>query len=147
VFSVHKRIISTVRRVEFINDRMSYIILRGSRFHIIILNVHAPTEDKTDDVKDILYKGLEHILDKFPIYHMKMLLDFNAKVGREEIFKLTIGNESLHETSNENRVRVVNFATSKSLIVKSTMFPHHSIYKYTWISSDGRNQNHTPYSD
>jgi hypothetical protein len=49
-----------------------------------------------------------------PKYHMKTLLgDFNAKVGREDIFKPTIGNESLHETSNDNGVRVVNFATSK----------------------------------
>jgi len=30
-------------------------------------------------------------------------------------------------------VRVVNWATSKYLIVKSTMLPHHSIRKYTWI--------------
>jgi hypothetical protein len=34
--------------------------------------------------------------------------DFNAKVGREDIIKPTIGNESLHETSNDNGVRVVN---------------------------------------
>jgi hypothetical protein len=34
---------------------------------------------------------------------MKILLgDFNAKVGREDIFKLTIGNESLHEINNDN---------------------------------------------
>jgi hypothetical protein len=56
---------------------------------------------------------------------MKILLgDFNAKVGREDIFKLTIGNEILHESSNDNGVRVVNFATSKNLRVKSTKFPH-----------------------
>jgi hypothetical protein len=55
---------------------------------------------------------------------MKILLgDFNAKVDREDIFKLTIGNESSHEISNDNGVRVVNFATSKILVVKSTMFP------------------------
>jgi len=47
-----------------------------------------------------------------------LLGDFNAKVGREDIFQLTIGNESLHEISNDNGVWVVNFATSKSLIVK-----------------------------
>jgi hypothetical protein len=34
---------------------------------------------------------------------MKILLgDFNDKVGREDIFKPTIGNESLQETSNDN---------------------------------------------
>jgi hypothetical protein len=45
---------------------------------------------------------------------MKILLaDFNAKVGREDIFKPTVGNESLHKISNNNGVRVVNFATSK----------------------------------
>jgi hypothetical protein len=49
---VHKRIISAVKRVEFVSDRMSYIILRFRWCHIIVLNVHAPTEDKTDDVKD-----------------------------------------------------------------------------------------------
>jgi hypothetical protein len=47
-----------------------------------------------------------NVFDKFPKYHMKSLLgDFNAKVGREDIFKPTIGNESLHEISNDNGVR------------------------------------------
>ena len=64
---------------------------------------------------------------------MKILLgDFNAKVGRENIFKPTIGNESLHKDSNDNGVRIVNFATSKNLVVKSTMFPHR-----TFISAPG----------
>jgi hypothetical protein len=33
-------------------------------------------------------------------------------------------------------VRVVNFATSKNQTVKSTMFVHHSIHKFTWTSPD-----------
>jgi hypothetical protein len=70
-----------------------------------------------------------------------LLLDFNAKVGREDIFKLTIGNESLHEISNDNRVRVVNFGTSRNLTVKSTMIPHHNIHKFTWTTPDGKTHN------
>jgi hypothetical protein len=64
---------------------------------------------------------------------MKILLgDFNAKVGREDIFKPITGNESLHEASNDNGViRAVNFATSKNLFVKSTTFPHRDIHKHT----------------
>jgi hypothetical protein len=110
---------------------MIFIILTDHWFHIIVLNVHAPAHDKIDDVKDSFYEELEHIFDKFPKYHMEILLrDFNAKVGREEIFKPTIGNESLHKISNDNGVRVVNFATSKNLIAKSTMFPHRNIHKH-----------------
>jgi hypothetical protein len=141
-FFVHKRIISAVKRVEFVNDRMSYIILRDRWCHIIVLNVHAPTEDKTDDMKDSFYEELEHVFDKFPKYHLKILIaHFNAKVDREDTFKPTIGNESLHEISNDNRVGLVNFATSKNLRVKSTMFPPRNIYKYTWTSPDGKPHN------
>jgi hypothetical protein len=57
--------------------------------------------------------------------------DFNAKGGREDTFKPIIGNESLHEASNDSGVRVVNFAISKNLIVKSTTFPHCDIHKNT----------------
>jgi exonuclease III len=130
-FFVHKRITSAVKRVEFISDRMSYIILRGCWCHIIVLKVHVPTEEKTDDVKDSFYEEFEGVFDKYPKYHMKILLgDFNAKVGREDIFKPTMGNESLHEISNDNGVGLVNFETSKNLTVKSTMFLHCNIPKY-----------------
>jgi hypothetical protein len=71
-----------------LSDGMSYITLRGRWCHIIVLNVHAPTEDKTDDMKYGLNEELERVFDKFPKYHMKILLgDFNAKVGREDISK------------------------------------------------------------
>jgi hypothetical protein len=61
------------------------------------LNIHTPTKDKIDDEKDSFYSELELIFDKCPKYHMKILLgDVNAKVGREDFFKPTIGNESLH---------------------------------------------------
>jgi hypothetical protein len=73
---------------------------------------------------------------------MKILLgDFSVKVGRENIFKLTIGNESLHEISSDTLIRVVNFATSKNLVVKSTMFPHRRIHKYTRTSPEGNTYN------
>jgi hypothetical protein len=55
------------------------------------------------------YENPEHVFDKLPKYHMNILLgDFSAKVGRKIIFKQTFGNESLHEISNDNGVRVVN---------------------------------------
>jgi hypothetical protein len=65
-----------------------------------VLNVHALSDDKTDYVKDSSFEELERVFDK---YHMKTLLeDFSAEVGKEDIFKLTIWNHSLHEISNDN---------------------------------------------
>ncbi|PNF40100.1 hypothetical protein B7P43_G10719 [Cryptotermes secundus] len=75
-FFVHKRIVSAVKRVEFVCDRISYII------------------------------------------------------------------HTLHEISNDNGVRIVNFATSKNLTVKSTMFPHRNTHKFTWTSPDGNQIDH-----
>jgi hypothetical protein len=69
---------------------------------------------------------------------MNILLgDLNAKIVREDIFKPTVGKESLHEISNDNGVRTVTFATTKNLIVKSKMFPHRNIHKFTWTFPDG----------
>jgi hypothetical protein len=56
---------------------------------------------------------------------MKILMeDFNAKVGREDIFKPVHGNKSLRDASNDNGDRIVNFATSENLIAKSTQRFH-----------------------
>jgi hypothetical protein len=69
-----------------------YIILSGSWCDVIVLNVHAPTEDKTDDMKDSFYEEPERVIDEFPKLHMKILLrDFNAKVGREDISNQQLG--------------------------------------------------------
>jgi hypothetical protein len=65
---------------------MLYITLRGRCCDIIDLNVHTPTEDKIDDVKDSFYEELECVFDILPKYHMKILLgNFNAK-GIEKTF-------------------------------------------------------------
>jgi hypothetical protein len=40
-----------------------------------------------------------------------LLGDFNVKVGKKYIFKLTVGNESLRQDSSDNGVRIVTFAT------------------------------------
>ena len=87
--------------------------------------MHAPSEKKSDDSKDSFYEELEQVFDHFCKYHMKILLgDFNANLRRENIFKPKVGNESLHHDSCDNDVRIINFATSKNLVVKSPMFPH-----------------------
>ena len=107
-----------MKRVEFVSDRLSYVVLRGCWHNIIVVNVHTPSEEKSDESKDSFYEELEQVFDHFPKYHMKILLgDFNAEVGRENIFKPTIGQERVHQDSNDNGVRLVNLSTSRNLVV------------------------------
>ena len=122
--------------VSFSRPKVGYF---SNRPRIIVLNVHAPSEDKSDDSKDSFYEELEQVFNNFSKYHTKILLgDFNAKVERKDIFKLTIGNDSLHQNSNDIGIRIANFATSKNLVVKSTMFPHRNIQSTTDLLRMGR---------
>jgi hypothetical protein len=92
-FFVHQRLAPAVKRVEFLNDRVSYIVMRGRWNNIIALNVHAPSEEKSDESKDSFYEEIKQVFFyHFPKYHINIPLgDFNAKVGRENIFKPTNG--------------------------------------------------------
>ena len=60
-FFVHHRIIPAAKRVEFVTNRMSYIILRAKRCNIIVVNVHAPSEEKCDESKDSCCEELEQV--------------------------------------------------------------------------------------
>ena len=54
-FFVHHSIVSAVKTVELVSDRVSYRVLRGCWYNIIVLNVHAPSEEKSEDSKDSFY--------------------------------------------------------------------------------------------
>ena len=78
--------------------------------------MHAISEEKSDDSKDSFYENLEQVFDHLPKYHMKILSGgFNKKPGIENIFKPAVGNESLHQDSNDNDIRIATFITSKNL--------------------------------
>ena len=86
-----------MKRIEFVSDILSYIVLRGRWLHIIVVYVHAPSEEKSEESKDSFNEESEEVFDHFPKYQMKILLGhFNVKEGRENFFKPIIGQECLH---------------------------------------------------
>jgi hypothetical protein len=62
---------------------------------------------------DNFYMEFEPVFDKFP--KEIFLGHFIVEVSREDIFKPTIENESLHEVNNHNGAGAVNFVSSKNL--------------------------------
>jgi hypothetical protein len=86
---VYQGIISAVKRVEFKSDRMSYITLSG-RWCGIVMNVRAPTECKSDNMKYSIYEELEHIFCLVTeVPSTNFVRRFRTKVRREDIFKPT----------------------------------------------------------
>jgi endonuclease/exonuclease/phosphatase family metal-dependent hydrolase len=63
--------------------------------------------------------------------------DANAKVGWESVHQPTIGKHSLHVSTNENGLIMVDFGAGRQLAIKSTYFMHKRIHLQTWHSPDG----------
>jgi len=79
---------------------------------VILLSICMHQPGIKIDVKNSFYGELGCVFNQFLKYCVNIFVeDFNEKVGREDTFKPTTGNESLHEITNDNRVRVVKFPT------------------------------------
>ncbi|XP_071652690.1 craniofacial development protein 2-like [Temnothorax longispinosus] len=137
-FVVHKDLRDNIMEFRPISDRVCTIRIKTKFFNLSLINVHAETEEKRDSTKDSFYSILERVYDTTPSNDIKMMLgDLNAKIGRETIYRPIIGKESLHAGSNNNGLRVIDFATSRNMVVSSTYFPRKNIHKGTWNSPDG----------
>ena len=138
-FVVRGRARQLVMRFTPINQRLCYIRLRGKFFNFSLINCHAPTEVSPEEDKEAFYEELGRVTESCPKNDVKIILgDFNAQVGKEVALMPTIGTHSLHETSNDNGLRMVNFATLHGLVVGTTLFPRKNIHKATWISPNGQ---------
>ncbi|XP_060842503.1 craniofacial development protein 2-like [Rhopalosiphum padi] len=141
-FVIKNSILPNVVRFEPINDRICYVELKGKWFNIILINCYAPTEEKSEEIKNAFYEELDRIYDALPTGKPKIILgDFNAKIGKEETYTPTIGKDSLHNDTNDNGNKLITFATARNMRISSTMFPHKNIHKQTWISPCGKVRN------
>jgi hypothetical protein len=54
-FVVHESIIHLVKEFRDINPRIATLTLKTDNFDMVVINVHAPTEDKEKEKKDMFY--------------------------------------------------------------------------------------------
>jgi hypothetical protein len=126
-----------IKNFKIIKERICCLRLKAICFSCTLINAHAPTNKETEEIKEEFCNLLEQNINQLVMSDIKIILgDFNAKVGKESIHKPTIGNESLYDETNNNGIKVIQFAISKVLNVRSTIFPHKDIYKETWYSTD-----------
>jgi len=73
---------------------------------------------------------------------IKILIgDFNLKMDEENMYRPTIGQDSLRDISNDNGIRLIHLCLAKGLNLSSTYFPRKSIYKQNWITSNSITKN------
>ncbi|KAL4153722.1 hypothetical protein QTP88_001555 [Uroleucon formosanum] len=137
-FLVNDQLLPSIKKFTPVNDRICHIRIAGKQYDIILICVYSPTETGEGDLKDMFYDELERVYNCLSGHCLKIILgDFNSQVGRETIYRPTIGSESIHDLSNGNGTRLVEFAIANGLIVSSSFFPRKNINKYTWTSPGG----------
>ena len=123
-----------------ISERVLTARLHSRHINISVVVAYAPTEDAADGVKDEFYQQLSGAFDELPGHDVKFLLgDFNARIGRDNSsWSGIIGQESLHDSSNDNGLRLLEFCTMYQLTIGGTLFQHRDIHKGTWRSPNGQ---------
>jgi hypothetical protein len=106
-----------------------------TKFHNMwIINAHGPTEEKVEDIKDDFYRTLEHIYNALPQNDIKLIVSgFNAKIGKQDIYKGIIGEHSLHTISNDNGERLIDFGGNKNMVINSTCYIHPNIHRLGYL--------------
>ena len=107
-FIVKKEITKKVIGVETINKRICKIRLTG-KYNITLINIHAPMEEKGDDVKEQFYAELQQVQEKVPKHDLLIILgDCNAKIGRENAYQKVTSKHTLHGKQMEMESLCVN---------------------------------------
>jgi len=56
---IEEALFAKVIRFEAINECLCYIVFSMSSYDLIIINCHAPKEEKEEEVKNTFYENLE----------------------------------------------------------------------------------------
>jgi len=132
-FIVSKKATRSVLGFSPISERICTLRIKGKFHNIIFVNVYTPTEDTEDEIIDEFYETLQSVCDEIPKHDAIITLgDFNAKLVKEQLYKDVIGRHSLHEVTNNNGLRLVQYATINNFKVLSPWYPRKGIHIGTW---------------
>jgi hypothetical protein len=96
------------------NERLRVIRIKGRFFNYSLITIQAPTHSSEEEAKDQFYEQLERTYAACPSHDVKMVMGDQPSIGKH----------SLHESSNENGLRLVDFAVDRQMAIKNTYFMH-----------------------
>ena len=120
------------------------LCFQGKPSNITVIQVSIPTTNAEEREDEWFYEDLQDFLELTPkIYVIFIIGDWNAKVGHQEIPRVT-GKFGLG-VQNEAEQRLTEILQENSLIIASTLFQQHKRQLYTWTSPDDLYKNQTDY--
>jgi exonuclease III len=132
-FIVSKKACRSVLGFSPICERICTLRIKGKFHNITFVNVHAPTKDTEDDTVYEFYETLQTVCDELPKHDAIITLgDFSAKLGKEQSYKDITGRHSLHEVTDNNGHRLVQYTAINNFKVLSTWYPRKDIHNGTW---------------
>lgn len=115
------------------SDRCLLLQLSGTPFNVNIIQIYAPTADKSIQELENWYKSLDSLLKTTKKNDINIIMgDFNAKIGKGSVLDI-VGNFGLGER-NERGDRLVEFCQNYEMIVTNTYFKLPPRRLYTWTS-------------
>nr|XP_022322870.1 craniofacial development protein 2-like [Crassostrea virginica] len=125
-----------------INERLMYLRLYTSTLKISLIVVYSPTNDNTEETKEIFLEQLQEVINNTPKHDILLIIgDFNAKVGSSNKgYESVMGKHGIGKR-NENGENLLELCQINNLVITGTIFPHKPRHKISWISPDGKTEN------
>lgn len=128
-----KDIQRTVKHCILYSDRAILLQLEARPRNINIIQVYAPTTDKSDQEIESFYDHLKSILKHVNKQEICIIMgDFNAKVGKGKQGQY-VGDHGLGKR-NDRGDRLIQFCEEENLIISNTFFQLPARRLYTWTA-------------
>ena len=123
---------------------MISVHFQGKPFNITVIQAYASTGNTEEAEVEWFCEDLQDLLELTPKKDVLFIIgDWNAKVENQETPGVT-GKFGL-EVRNEAGQRLIEFCQENALVIANTLFQQQKRRLYTWISSDGQQQNQMDY--
>ena len=121
-----------------VSDRIITDRFQSGHVKVTVLQVYAPTNESSDEIKNDFYNLLQDAINKTPRHDIELLIGhLNAQIdSNREGYESTIGLFGSTTSTNDNGERLKIFCNLNDISIGNTSFKHKRIHKLTWLSPD-----------
>ena len=143
VVLVTKQVAKSIIVLQELSDRVLILKIASKPFHLVIIQIYAPTSTSSDEDIEQFYNDLDSAHKKDGSQDITIVMgDLNANVGYEQDPLLEVVGRHGLGCRKERGDIWVDWCTTHDQVITNTLFQYHNMKIYTWKSpGDGaRNQ-------